>query len=285
MLPTFLVIGAKKAGTSSLHRYLGTHPDVHVPERKRIDFFSGVHWDLGADWYAEQFPSGARPRARGEVCNSYTHDPVVSGVAGRARSVVPEARLVYLLRHPLERIESHYRQAVGEWGLTDDIDTAVRENPGEFVVPSRYGHQVQCWLDAYPADQLLVVTAEDLRADPATTMARVFEFIDVDPHWSPPNLGRRYNRGHDHRLQRPTARRLRGGGSYRAIRPLLPKRVRHTAWLVTSRPPPAAARRATLGTDLRAELLATLRPDLENLARLVPGFRCWGLLDRPAASG
>lgn len=279
VLPTFLVIGAKKAGTSSLHRYLGTHPDVFVPEAKRVDFFSGVTWDRGVDWYAQQFPATSRARARGEVCNSYTQDPVVSGVARRARSVVPDVRLVYLVRHPIDRIESHYRQAVGEWGLTDPIDVAVRANPGEFVAPSRYGHQAQCWLEEYPADQLLVITAEDLHSDPASVLSQVFEFIGVETQWSPPNLDRRYNRGTDHRRQAPLARRLRAAQLYGSVRHRVPKRLRHRAWLLTSRPPAMPPGSSTMGPDLRAQLLTTLQPDLAHLASIVPGLGCWGLLD------
>lgn len=285
VLPTFLVIGAKKAGTSSLHRYLGTHPDVFVPERKRVDFFSGVTWDRGADWYAQQFPADSSARARGEVCNSYTQDPIVSGVAPRARSVLPDARLVYLVRHPIERIESHYRQAVGEWGLTEPIEVAVRANPGEFVAPSRYGHQAQCWLDEYPTDQLLVIAAEDLRTDPAGVMARVFGFLGVDPQWSPPNLDHRYNRGTDHRRQTPLVRRWRGAPLYRSVRQLVPKRLRHGAWLLTTRPHAMLPGASSMGPELRDELLAALRPDLAHLASIVPGLDCWGLLDEQGTSG
>src|SRR3954447_8551846 len=133
MLPSFLVIGAKKAGSTSMHRYLASHPDVFMPAEKHLDFFSGETWERGVDWYAEQFAKGDRCAARGEASNSYAAHPVVQGVPARIASVVPDVRLVYVIREPIARITSHYRQAVAEWGETGAFDDVVFAKSAEYI--------------------------------------------------------------------------------------------------------------------------------------------------------
>src|SRR4029079_2322923 len=104
-LPTFIVIGAMKAGTTSLARYLGEHPDVFVCSPKEPQFFieSGT-WDRGVAWYRELFAGGRDSIARGEASTDYSKLPRHGGVVDRIAEVAPEARIVYLVRDPIERI-------------------------------------------------------------------------------------------------------------------------------------------------------------------------------------
>lgn len=277
-LPTFLVIGAMKAGTSSLHRYVGAHPDIFVPDEKEPDFFlGGPAWERGQDWYEGLFERGAGARARGEASTRYSKDPIFPGVPGRAARVVPEARLVYVLRHPVERILSHHRHAVAEWGHPASLEEALRASRGEYLVPTRYAHQMECWLEHFPREQLLVVTSEDLDAQRAPTLGRVFSFLGVDPDWRPSDLHRRYNQAGDHRVPSPAAQGLRQARIYRALKRRVPKRVRHAAWLASSTPSPPPEPAAS--SDVEGLVLPHLLPDLQRLSELLPGFDCWGLLD------
>ena len=106
-LPTFLVIGAPKAGTTSLHDHLRGHPDVFMPTRKEPDFFfRDAAWREGIASYARLFRRAGSVTAVGETSTSYSRYPHVPDVPERIALVVPDARLIYLVRHPVERMVS-----------------------------------------------------------------------------------------------------------------------------------------------------------------------------------
>src|SRR5688500_17742284 len=106
-LPSFLIIGAMKSGTSSVHRYLGQHPDVFTSQRKELDFFNR-HYDRGLHWYMRQFGPGVA----GESSPNYMKAHLWAETAGRIRKHVPDARLVCVLRNPIDRTLSHYLHSV-----------------------------------------------------------------------------------------------------------------------------------------------------------------------------
>src|SRR5207248_7418592 len=98
MLPNFLVIGSMKAGTSSLYQYLRLHPQVFVPETQELNFFSDHNWHRGVRWYEKQFAGGRDAMAIGDNSPGYSLQPRHADAPRRAHSVVPEARLVCLIR-------------------------------------------------------------------------------------------------------------------------------------------------------------------------------------------
>ena len=101
MLPNVLVVGAAKCGTTSLHEYLDRHPEIAMAREKELDFFvEQKNWSRGVDWYERQF---AAAPVRGESSPSYTAYPRYRGVPERIRRIVPDAKLVYLVRDPVER--------------------------------------------------------------------------------------------------------------------------------------------------------------------------------------
>lgn len=107
MLPDIIIIGAMKGGTTSLYHYLASHPDVVASRDKETDFFrSRKHFSKGIEWYRQQF-RGAGTHAL-EASPNYTKRHKFRGVPRRMHSVLPEAKLVYVLRDPVERIISHY---------------------------------------------------------------------------------------------------------------------------------------------------------------------------------
>src|SRR5215211_9390855 len=107
-LPNFLVIGAMKAGTTSLYHYLRHHPQVFMPEIKELNFFNPLrNWRRGVEWYEEQFegiPDSVV--AIGEASTSYTKFPWIREVPARITSVLGEIRLIYVVRDPIERMQS-----------------------------------------------------------------------------------------------------------------------------------------------------------------------------------
>jgi Sulfotransferase domain len=268
-LPSFVVIGAMKAGTTSLHRYLDAHHDVFMAAPKELDFFvEELNWRRGAGWYRERFAPAPRSAvALGEASTSYTKAPRYDGVPARAARVIPDARFVYVIRDPVERIRSHYEhnRVLGE--ERDPLDVAIRRNPA-YLDYSRYGAQLGRWLECYPPDRFLVVTAEALRRARRATVASVLSFIGVDPGAPLPGLELEHYRTDDRppypwpvTLARNVLRRLvpNRPGLWRGS--FLPERLKRT--LAPHRP---AAR-----VDVPPELEAAIRDELaDDVAALRP---------------
>src|ERR687895_490160 len=109
MLPNFLIIGAAKAGTTSMWAYLREHPQVFMAEPKELHFFvAESNWKRGMRWYESHFQDATNAVAIGEACGAYTRFPRFRGVSERIASIVPHARLIYLVRHPIDRMVSNY---------------------------------------------------------------------------------------------------------------------------------------------------------------------------------
>jgi hypothetical protein len=190
--PTFLVIGAMKAGTTSLHRYLAAHPQVFAAPDKELNFFvEELNWSRGWSWYEAQFSDAGSALAVGESSPSYSSYPWRQGVPERIAAALPDVRLIYLLRHPVDRLQSQYfHRAVKE----------ERRPPEEAVFDDRYlgkslyAQQVQCYLEYFDRGNLLLVGSEDLSERRVETMARVFSFVGVNPEWRGEVLGQEYHR-------------------------------------------------------------------------------------------
>src|SRR5688500_5445420 len=107
LLPNLITIGAQKCGTSGLHYYLGLHPEVSMSTPKELNYFIAErNWGRGPEWYGRHFDPNAR--CRGESSPNYTAFPQHMGVPERMASVVPDAKLIYIVRDPLARIAAHY---------------------------------------------------------------------------------------------------------------------------------------------------------------------------------
>jgi hypothetical protein len=197
-LPNFLIIGAMKAGTTSLYHYLRAHPQVFMPQYKAPEFFAGEsHWRRGIEWYRAQFASaGPDAVAIGEASNVYAKYPQYRGVPERIATYIPDARLIYVVRDPIERIRSHYQTRVVEGSEKASFEEAVFEN-SIYLDCSRYALQLEQYLEYFPPEQLLVITAEQLRGARHATIRAVYEFIGVDPEFVPPNLDRDFYQSKD----------------------------------------------------------------------------------------
>ncbi|HUC37229.1 MAG TPA: sulfotransferase domain-containing protein [Acidimicrobiales bacterium] len=278
MLPTFLVIGARKSGTSSLFHYLGAHPEVFVtPEKEPKYFLEEGSWHRGLAWYESLFDDAGDAKARGELSTDYSIYPMYRGVPARIASLLPDVRLIYVMRHPIDRMRSCY--AFGLWMGTEHrpIDEALLVD-ARYAYESRYALQIEQYLTHFPSSQLLLITAEELRYDRAQTMQRVFSFIGVDPLLMPDTLEREFNTVDGREKPRPWARRvgdilIRSGLDQR-----LPPSFQRIASSRHLREP-ITADELRIDDQLAASLVDLLRQDLESLRRFTdPTFDCWGLL-------
>lgn len=198
-LPQFVVLGVPKGGTSSLLGWLATHPQLWCHPRKELHFFDG-DWAHGSAWYGSHFPT-FRSEERilcGEATPNYFQLPQVPQ---RLQAVLPGARLIVLLRDPLQRALSwlmhlqRFEALVGEPAqllaeeleVLEALEQAALEASG-FVWPnalrgSCYNAPLRRWQAAFPAEQLLVLSSEQLFMAPEATLSKVALFLGVEPLW------------------------------------------------------------------------------------------------------
>lgn len=207
-LPDFLVIGAMRAGTSSLYRYLGAHPAVTPSLRKEVEYFTRWY-HRGEGWYRAHFPlalgsAGRRTFEATPYYLCYPHAPE------RARDLLPDARFLVVLREPVARAVSHHRhlarlgietlsfeeavarepeRLAGEWErmLAEPGYVSRRHHLFSYVDRGHYAAQLRRWLDAYPRDRFLVLEHDELFQVPEAGFQEILRFLDLSP-WSPPEF-------------------------------------------------------------------------------------------------
>jgi Sulfotransferase domain len=265
MLPTFLLIGAMKSGTTTLYHYLARHPDVFMPALKEPNFFND-HWHRGVGWYERLFAPARGAIARGEASVRYTSFPEDPECPARIASVVPDVRLLFLARDPIHRIRSHYLHEVAALREPRSLERALRENP-IYLDRSRYAMQLERYLEHFPRERLLVLRAEDLFHAPLEVLPRVYTFVGVDPTWRPAGPVRRDNET-ARRFQLPTLVR-RGvkvaseAGIYRHV----PRWAKEAIRLVSQRRPRTVPQ-VRIPPELAAELRAELAEDQRRLDQI-----------------
>ncbi len=270
-LPNFFVIGAMKAGTTSLYEYLFAHPNVFLPTETKEPAFFARNWRRGEGWYRSLFAGAGDAVAVGEASTSYTKYPTITTVPDRMASVVPEARLIYVVRHPIERMQSHWAWLVVHGTERRPIDEALLEEPA-YAAVSSYAMQIERFLPHYGLDRLLLIRSEDLRSEREATLQRVFEFLGVDPVFRVPDVHQEFNR---------SAGRRSGGAFVRAARRIpLAGRVSAAAPEALKRAliREASAPDTTLRPETERELAERLADDVRRLREFMgPDFDGWGI--------
>jgi hypothetical protein len=192
-LPTFLLVGAMKSGTTTLIRTLGAHPDVYAPDQE-VRFFDR-HYDRGLDWYRGEFAAAGDARAVGESTPAYLYQP---HAVPRMAATLPDATLVAILREPVARAYSHYwhnrTRGHEELSFEEALDAEperlaargpLRRPRYAYVGHGRYVEQIERLTQHYPRSAVEVVLFEDLRRDPNAVLARLFSVLGVDPAKAP----------------------------------------------------------------------------------------------------
>jgi hypothetical protein len=194
-LPNLLIIGGLKCGTTSLHHYLNLHPQIAMSRPKELNFFvAELNWELGPEWYASHFDRTAP--VRGESSPHYTNLPRFAGVAERIHELLgDQARIVYMVRDPLERILSHYLHNVGGGYESRPIEVAIADPDSAYVARSRYAMQIQPYLSKFDRAHVLIVDNAELAAEREATVRRVFGFCGVDDGFSSEQFEREWETG------------------------------------------------------------------------------------------
>jgi hypothetical protein len=202
-LPNYLVIGAAKAGTTSLANYLAAHPEAFMTPEKELNFFD-LNYGAGLDWYRRRFAGATTERAVGEASVSYLFHPEAPP---RMAEHVPAARLVALLRHPVDRAYSHYWFRRG-WGVehqTFEEAVEIDDDPDTgraYVARGRYLPQLLRVCEHFPREQLLVLLLEDLKGDPDGTFSTVCRHLGIDDTVVPRAVGEVFNAVPEFRSER-----------------------------------------------------------------------------------
>jgi hypothetical protein len=213
-LPTVVIVGAQKAGTTQLYSYLVKHPRVFGGAEKEMHYFSKQP-DRSVAWYRSRFPLRGRVAARGghvvEASPSYFPMPQA---LRQMQSVLPEARVIVLLRDPVSRAFSHYQHSKTRHLESRSFEQAVADELREAEFPAKrgvalahdarpmlgyvgrgyYALQLELLLALYPRNRVLVIDSASLFADTSATCQRVFGFLDVDDFAVRPS--KIYNRGY-----------------------------------------------------------------------------------------
>lgn len=183
--PEVYLLGAQKAGTTSLAFWLDQHPDLCLSEPKEPDFFTLNH-ERGLKWYSSVF-KGAENRIFVDASSSYSMAPIetyasahnpLRGVPRRIHAVNPAAKFIYVLREPVERTYSSYWHSVRAGEEKHSFGDVLQAN-SLYVRTSDYFHQLNEYLEYFSLDAFLFIPFEDLKADPQGVARRCFEFLSI----------------------------------------------------------------------------------------------------------
>ncbi len=205
--PNLIIIGAQKAGTSSLWLYLKQHPDVSASLKKEIRYFQ-ANYHRGLDWYRGHFPFSASHTSKivFEASPGYILYPQVPA---RIYRQYPETKIIVLLRNPIHRAYSHYKMNLRRPNVHETLsfadaiaaeaerlknEIALINEPGigyseiydqfSYLARGRYQEQLQPWFDVFPAEQIQVIQAEHLFDDTKRVYNEVLQFLNLDA-WTP----------------------------------------------------------------------------------------------------
>src|SRR5215210_1543732 len=281
-MPNFLIIGAMKSGTTALYYYFEQHPEIYMSPVKEPNFFSSQEQENAADTvtqigtYQHLFRGASGEKAIREASHSYLYEP---SAAAEIRRYVPEAKLIAILRSPIDRAYSHFLHMVrsGTEPLDDFAQVLREEEAGihkerifqDYIGRGLYYNQLKRYFGTFPREQIRVYLYEDLTDAPVSTVQDTFRFLKVDDSFVPDVSLRRNVSGHPRyktldRLLRSQSRIKHAAKIY------LPARLR---WRLSEAfddlktrnliaPPP-------LQSEVRRQLMGVYREDILNVQELI----------------
>lgn len=268
-----IIIGAAKCGTTALHYYLSQHPEIQMSVRKELRFFvKELNWNRGLKWYKSHFTSNAK--IYGESSPAYSNRTLFSGVAERIAQVIPDAKLIYLVRDPLPRLVSQYYEEqthnranlpLNEWILRaldgDDARGCLSR--------ARYFWQISAYLDHFDRSQMLILKSDDLYHQRLETLQKIFMFLGVDPTFKSPHFWQlRYQRQDKRRKNRLGVKLEKIGNSDIALRLFPSEDFRREVGKILYLPVSKKIKKQAITDGLRQRLIDYYRDDLIQFQQL-----------------
>ena len=204
-LPNFLVIGAAKSGTTTLYQYLCRHPNIFMSIPKEPNFFAdNKNYRMGIDWYAKLFEEAQPYQICGEASTPYTHQLHIPDIPERIYQTIPDVKLIYIMRHPVDRAYSQYVQQIK---IFQSVNRKKNLKPfkvpetfeqllerGEKVIDandymeridvlaaSNYINIIEKYLQFFSDKSLLFLLMDDLVKKPEETIRKACDFLQIDP--------------------------------------------------------------------------------------------------------
>jgi hypothetical protein len=177
-IPDFFVIGAAKSASTSLCVGLARHPEIFIPGKKELNFFSDPEkYKLGLQWYSQCFEGARREQIIGEGSISYSFQCRYPGTAKRIYEAAPHSRIIYIIRHPLEQIVSLYLQFAAAGVVRFDLSEALRRDEIHINAAS-YWQQISEYRQYWSDDSIKVVFFDDWKADQGAVLRCCAAFLD-----------------------------------------------------------------------------------------------------------
>ena len=291
-MPNFLIIGAAKSGTSSLHFYLRQHPEIYMTPDKQTYFFAyegeepelpgpgdalevRSHLVTRVEDYQAEFDGVTTETAIGEACSVYLCD---RKAAASIKKHVPDAKLIVILRDPAERAYSSYMHLRREaYEPVADFREALRLEDERIRMKWRhlwhyrsrgyYHRQIEHYLTLFDRSQIRIYLFEDLKRDPQALLKDIFQFLGVDDSFVP-DTSVRYNVSGMPRSRTLLRLIMRPNAIKTALKPLLPETLRRRVktFVTTS---PLSLRKVPLPAEARRDLVAGYRDDILKLQALL----------------
>lgn len=267
-LPDFLIIGAMKAGTTTLYDDLSQHPDLYLSALKELAILSqdAVLTPEGLRDYARHFKLAKASQLCGEASTQYTKMPQFNGSALRAQKTLGnKVKIIYAVRHPIDRIRSHYVHEYSRGATREPFANAIRSDE-RYIAFSSYDRQVRPWLETFGADSVRILVFESYFAKRAQALQQVYNFLGVGPHsFDAEPSSHRNNSATQARLGARLTKITMSHWYRELLRPLVPEHVRTTLQRRLGRP--AEVPDTTLDEESRAWLADQLRGDVAAFER------------------
>ncbi len=215
-LPEFIIIGTQKGGTTSLFSYLQQHPNVMMPWLKEPHFFN-THFDKGVEWYRRFFPLKSSRKIGGGVTPCYMYHPQV---AERMAALLPDVKLIVMLRNPVDRAYSGYIMGRDYgWDSTETFEAALKQEKDHkkleinilqenknyyseardklfYLERSKYYSQLSVWFRYFKREQFLFIKSENFFENPKKELTKIYDFLGIK-HIYPTDLRPRNARQYD----------------------------------------------------------------------------------------
>ena len=266
-LPTFLIAGCGKCGTTTLAFLLNLHPDVVMSTPKEPNFLSDERiFSKGWEWYGSLFEERQNSLARGDASVSYSLEETENKIAERIHQYLPNIKIIYIARNPFNRIESVYREHHNSGYrkkifLPYSLEDALQYRPA-MLTNSLYWQRTAIFRSILPEDRILYLCLEDLRDHPNEILSQCFEFIGVNPSFSVSESNRQLNQGaekfYDTKLMRFIRTRQFLDRNYEN----LPKRIKEKLQPYLRKP--FQTLDIAWNNSLRQKVIDTIKDDVTN---------------------
>ena len=264
--PFAVIIGAMKSGTTTLFELLSQHPQIAACSVKEPRFFSDDEvWSKGWSWYEALWKwDDSKHRVALEGSTQYTTYPARRGIPQRMASI-PRAsfRFIYLMRNPLDQIESNVRHTLYlGWG--QPLDQGIQDWMIETV---SYATQIEQFTNVFSRESMLLLTLDEMEADPAAVLVRVSRFLEVDPDFRFEQVEKKYNRGDAYEVTPAVATMMKAAPLRWLAQQVIPRSVRHgiRALLPRLTGQKRDFGRYRLTAEERSRLAAQLAPEMQML--------------------